>query len=171
MGAATDVTEVMEKGQDEQREPAKLEREVEDIRDNISDIVSELDRRGHEILDWRGHLRKHAWLLVAVGASCLGRARTFEFAALRRIRHEDHKACHGALGGTLGDVRRFDETRAAVAIRDLRFIRDRRSRQRQFNLRPDRFVGLLSEHPDMCFPISSSRECPNQRSYAPFRNR
>ena len=71
MGAATDVTETVPSSQVEEREPAKLERDVEGIRDNITDIVSELDRRGHEMLDWRGHLRKHAWLLVAVGASCL----------------------------------------------------------------------------------------------------
>jgi hypothetical protein len=71
MGAATDVTETVLSNEPEEREPAKLERDVEGIRDNITDIVSELDRRGHEMLDWRGHLRKHAWLLVAVGASCL----------------------------------------------------------------------------------------------------
>ena len=71
MGAATDVIEPMPTTSDEKKEPAKLEQEVDDIRENITDIVSELDRRGHELLDWRGHLRKNAWLLAAVGASCL----------------------------------------------------------------------------------------------------
>jgi hypothetical protein len=51
--------------------PEVLEREVAEIRENISGIVGELDRRGHELFDWRSQLRKHSALIAAVGASCL----------------------------------------------------------------------------------------------------
>jgi hypothetical protein len=52
-------------------EPEVIERQVEEIRDNITGIVGELDRRGHELVDWRSHLQKHAFTLVTVGAACL----------------------------------------------------------------------------------------------------
>ena len=52
---------------DEEQQPERLEREVENIRDNMSDIVGELDRRRHELFDWRSQLRKHGLLLAAVG--------------------------------------------------------------------------------------------------------
>ncbi|HMI84045.1 MAG TPA: hypothetical protein VK550_08115 [Polyangiaceae bacterium] len=58
-------------GSDGEAQPERLEREVEEIRDNISGIVGELDRRGHELFDWRSQLRKHALLIAAIGASCL----------------------------------------------------------------------------------------------------
>jgi hypothetical protein len=67
MGAAT----VELNGSAESAEPRVIEREVEEIRDNITGIVSELDRRGHELVDWRAHLRRHALLLAMVGAGCL----------------------------------------------------------------------------------------------------
>ena len=80
MGATT----VELTGQDE---PEKLEREVEDIRENIDDIVTELDRRGHELLDWRSQVQKHKLLLLAVGASCLvGLSLTMTVAAAKRRR-------------------------------------------------------------------------------------
>jgi hypothetical protein len=49
--------------------PENLEQEVEDIRDNMTDIVGELDRRRHEVLDWRLQLRRRAGPLAmaAVG--------------------------------------------------------------------------------------------------------
>lgn len=52
-------------------QPEQIEREVEEIRENISGIVGELDRRGHELFDWRQILRNNARLLAAVGLSCL----------------------------------------------------------------------------------------------------
>jgi hypothetical protein len=58
-------------GRVESTEPEIIEREVEEIRDNITGIVGELDRRGHELVDWRSHLQKHALLLAALGAGCL----------------------------------------------------------------------------------------------------
>jgi hypothetical protein len=56
---------------DERDEPAQVEREVDQIRDNISGIVGELDRRGHELFDWRKQLRNNARLVAAIGLSCL----------------------------------------------------------------------------------------------------
>jgi len=56
-------------------EPERLEHEVDAVRDNIDHIVSELDRRRHDALDWRLQLRKHAVMLglVAMGlAAAIG---------------------------------------------------------------------------------------------------
>ena len=39
--------------------PEELERDVERIRDSMAGIVSELDRRRHELFDWRLQLRRH----------------------------------------------------------------------------------------------------------------
>ena len=74
---------------DSEAEPKDLERDVEDIRDNISGIVGELERRGHELFDWRLQLRKHAFLIAAVGASCLvGFGLTLAVGAARRRRRK-----------------------------------------------------------------------------------
>ncbi|HMJ51507.1 MAG TPA: hypothetical protein VK540_05505 [Polyangiaceae bacterium] len=51
-----------------EEEPQELEREVEDIRENITGIVGELDRRRHDLFDWRLQLRKHGPVLAAVTA-------------------------------------------------------------------------------------------------------
>ena len=82
-------------GSVESAEPAIIEREVEEIRDNISGIVGELDRRGQELVDWRSHLRRNALVLTAVGAGCLlGLAATVavERAKRRRRRKPLEKA-------------------------------------------------------------------------------
>jgi hypothetical protein len=44
----------------EAERPEELERDVEDIRDNMTGLVTELDRRRHEVLDWRKQLRRNA---------------------------------------------------------------------------------------------------------------
>jgi hypothetical protein len=49
-------------------EPHHIEHEVEGIRTNIDIIVSELDRRRREFLDWRLQMRKHAWWFGAAAA-------------------------------------------------------------------------------------------------------
>jgi hypothetical protein len=49
-------------------EPRDLEHQVEDIRSNIDDIVDELDKRRHELFDWRLQLRKHARTFGALAA-------------------------------------------------------------------------------------------------------
>jgi hypothetical protein len=52
--------------------PRKLEHEVEALRDDMTRIVSELDRRGHELLDWRLQLHRHRGLVaIAVAAGVL----------------------------------------------------------------------------------------------------
>jgi hypothetical protein len=44
------------------------EREVVRLRERVTHTVEELERRGRELLDWRGQLRKHR---VAIGVSVL----------------------------------------------------------------------------------------------------
>jgi hypothetical protein len=79
-------------------EPEELEREVEDIRENIDELVTELDRRGQELLDWRSQLRKHKLLLLAVGASCLvGLSLTLALGAAKRRRRNRFFAKAGRL--------------------------------------------------------------------------
>jgi hypothetical protein len=103
----------MGQGTDDMNEvesPEELEREVEEIRDDMTDIVSELDRRGHEAFDWGMQLRKHAapvmftglgFLAVAAGATALSmrrkrrnnrplaRARRLREALARMIAHPE----------------------------------------------------------------------------------
>jgi hypothetical protein len=50
-------------------DPERLEHEVEDIRSNIDHIVIELDRRRHELFDWRLQLRRHGVALGALAAA------------------------------------------------------------------------------------------------------
>jgi hypothetical protein len=47
--------------------PAALEHEVEEIRENMTEIVGELDRRRHEVFDLGSQLRKNAAPLAAAG--------------------------------------------------------------------------------------------------------
>jgi hypothetical protein len=49
-------------------EPRDLEHQVQDIRGNIDHIVDELDRRRHDLFDWRLQLRKHALAFGALAA-------------------------------------------------------------------------------------------------------
>ena len=46
--------------------PEQLEHEVEHIRSHMNGLVRELDRRRHELLDWRHQVRKNA-LPIGVG--------------------------------------------------------------------------------------------------------
>jgi hypothetical protein len=46
--------------------PRELEREVEHIRNDMTDVVRELDRRRHDLFDWRLQLRENA-LALGVG--------------------------------------------------------------------------------------------------------
>jgi hypothetical protein len=103
MGATTvDLTGSDETGDND---PAELEREVEDIRDNIDGIVSELDRRRHELFDWRMQLRKHALLFAAVGAGCLlGLGLTITLGVVRRRRERRFWVRAGRLREALSRV-------------------------------------------------------------------
>jgi hypothetical protein len=51
--------------------PAKLQHEVEEIRGNMDSIVSELDHRRHDVLDWRLQLQKHWVALSCVAGGVL----------------------------------------------------------------------------------------------------
>jgi len=66
MGATVELTGTGESTVEEK--PQELEREVDDIRENITGIVGELDRRRHDLLDWRLQLRRHGAVLAAVTA-------------------------------------------------------------------------------------------------------
>jgi len=50
--------------------PRELELEVEEIRDEMTDVVRELDRRRHDLFDARLQLRKHA-LALGIGTVSL----------------------------------------------------------------------------------------------------
>jgi hypothetical protein len=52
-------------------QPEALENEIDRIRANLSEVVSELDYRRHELLDVKGQLQKHAGLVAAVGGGVL----------------------------------------------------------------------------------------------------
>ncbi len=40
--------------------PEFLEQEVREIRENVTEVIGELDRRRHEVFDWRIQLRRNA---------------------------------------------------------------------------------------------------------------
>ena len=67
--------------------PAKLVREVEDVRGNLGEIIGELDRRRHEAFDlrlqWRRHKRGLTIAMVCASVLLIG-ARLYR---RRTIRH------------------------------------------------------------------------------------
>jgi hypothetical protein len=48
-------------------EPEKLVHHVEQIREGLTEVVSELDRRRHELMDWRLQLRRNKGPILSVG--------------------------------------------------------------------------------------------------------
>jgi hypothetical protein len=79
-------------GVTETENPEQLARDVEGIRDDMTDVVREIDRRRHELLDWRQQLRKHA---VPVGIGVIAVASTVgavAAVAVRRRRQRDRLA-------------------------------------------------------------------------------
>jgi len=69
--------------------PDTIEHEVEDVRRNITTIVSELDRRRHEWVDWRFQVRRHAGALgVAAAGVLLALGATVGFGIWRRRRND-----------------------------------------------------------------------------------
>jgi hypothetical protein len=63
----TDVSETTNPAVTETTTPDELENQVAETRENITDVVRELDRRWHALVDWRRQLREHSDL-VAIGA-------------------------------------------------------------------------------------------------------
>jgi hypothetical protein len=59
-----------------ERRPGEIEREVESLRFELDGLVSELDRRRHELLDVRVQIQRHSrelkWVAAAGGALALG---------------------------------------------------------------------------------------------------
>lgn len=55
-------------------EPKKIEEEIGVIREDLGLLLGELDRRRHDLLDWRGQLAKNAVpiAIAAVGVAALG---------------------------------------------------------------------------------------------------
>jgi hypothetical protein len=49
-------------------EPEKLVHHVEEIREGLTQVVSELDRRRHELMDWRLQLRRNKGPLLGIGS-------------------------------------------------------------------------------------------------------
>jgi hypothetical protein len=69
---------------DDRDPPRRMEGQIRAIRDDLGSLVSELDRRRHEALDWRLQLRRHrrpVWITAGVVAVGLG-----GYAGLRRRR-------------------------------------------------------------------------------------
>lgn len=102
-----------ETGVKKNEDPAQIERKVEEVRDNLSGIAGELDRRRHEAFDLRLQLRRHgaaigvtAAAILAVVAGSIGlslwsharqqrlrsRAHRLRLAAARAIAHPDDVA-------------------------------------------------------------------------------
>ncbi|MDP2342632.1 MAG: hypothetical protein Q8O67_16865 [Deltaproteobacteria bacterium] len=57
--------------------PEQLEHDVDDLRAGLTGIIRELDRRRHELLDWRSQAQRHrvaVVVVVAAGLFVLGRA-------------------------------------------------------------------------------------------------
>jgi hypothetical protein len=53
-------------------EPEEIEREVEQIRENLEPVLHELDIRRQELMDWRLQLRRHGPTLLKIGAMAAG---------------------------------------------------------------------------------------------------
>ena len=76
--------------------PERLEHDVEKIRAGLTEVVGELDRRRHELTDWRRQLRKHAGLLVAAGTALVLAGGVVTgvavYRARSRRRHQERRA-------------------------------------------------------------------------------
>jgi len=67
--------------------PEKLEHDVEKIRATLTEVVGELDRRRHALMDWRLQVREHKGLLAGIGAGILLLAGASVFVKIWRARH------------------------------------------------------------------------------------
>jgi hypothetical protein len=80
--------------------PAELEHEVEEIRENMTEIVGELDRRRHEVFDLGSQLRKNAVPLAVAGLGLVFIAAGATTLSVRRKRQRNRP---------LAKARRFGE--------------------------------------------------------------
>ena len=66
-----------------------LQHDVEEIRDDLTDLVNELDRRRHQFFDVRGQVSRHALALTLAGVGLVGLvAGGWALAARHRRRRE-----------------------------------------------------------------------------------
>jgi hypothetical protein len=71
-------------------QPQEIEREVARIRGRIGDMVQELDRRRHELTDWKLQARRHGGKLAIAGvavAALIGLSVVVKTRRKRRQRH------------------------------------------------------------------------------------
>ena len=67
--------------------PEQLEAEIEELRDELGPLVSEVDRRRHELLDVKYQVRRHAWHIAVVGAGVIAVTTSLVWLGVRRA-HE-----------------------------------------------------------------------------------
>lgn len=73
-------------------EPRRIEREIEDLRAQLDELVDELDRRRHDAFDWRVQLRKHPRAAALAAGVLLGAVAL----AIRRSRRSPTLGEHAA---------------------------------------------------------------------------
>jgi hypothetical protein len=72
--------------------PEDLERRVRDHRESLDAILSELDRRRHELTDWRLQLRRHRKGALVLAGALIGGVAAYVVWRKRRAAGPAHKA-------------------------------------------------------------------------------
>jgi hypothetical protein len=75
-------------GKNRVAEPEKLEHHVEQIREGLTQVVSELDRRRHELMDWRLQLKRNKGPLLGIGGALALAGGVVAGIGLYRARHK-----------------------------------------------------------------------------------
>jgi hypothetical protein len=97
----------------DERRAEQLQHEIEDIRDNLGGLVSELDHRRHEALNLGIQLRRHALPLAIAGIAVIGLASGAIALAMRRSRARGRLPARAArLGQALQRMVRHPERQA-----------------------------------------------------------
>jgi hypothetical protein len=91
----------VKRGAKKQGEAAELELEVRNLRQQLDDTLAELDRRRHELTNWRLQLRRHWRALAVIGLVTAG---ALTWYVVRRRQRER----------PLGKLRRFRRALARV---------------------------------------------------------
>ena len=69
--------------------PRQLDGEIATIREELSALVGEADRRRHELMDVRGQVKRHAGTLALGAASALGAGAALVWLGIERARRRD----------------------------------------------------------------------------------
>ena len=75
--------------------PRQLESEIATIREELSALVGEADRRRHEIMDVRGQVKRHAVTVALGAAAALGAGAALVWLGIERARRRDRLAARG----------------------------------------------------------------------------